>query len=109
VRTNAGDRGVAALAARACDECLDKREQHSIRQTSAYLGTALCRALATTTTMVTTMTTTTTMMMDERVVSQGTDEESVRTHDEDSRSSGSLFHAPFGARARLRRVFQSSS
>ena len=46
---------------------------------------------------------------DERVVSQGTDEESVRTHDEDSRSSGSLFHAPFGARARLRRVFQSSS
>jgi cytochrome P450 len=62
VRTNAGDRGVAALAARACDECLDKREQHSIRQTSAYLGTALCRALATTTTMVTTMTTTTMMM-----------------------------------------------
>lgn len=46
---------------------------------------------------------------DANVGSQDTDDESVRAHDEDSRS-GSLFHAPFGAGARVRRrVFQPAS
>ena len=38
------------------------------------------------------------------------DDESVRARDEDSRSGGSLFHAPFGAGARVRRrVVQPAS
>ena len=47
---------------------------------------------------------------DANVGSEDTDDESVCARDEDSRSGGSLFHASFGAGARVRRrVVQPAS